>query len=723
MLQSQVLSSGLRLGCSSLISSLQPLAAPRQRRALHRLAGQMLSARLLRPTMPTLSARSSIQPLARLFTHIANQTPRPALRALPVQQQRAHLFGFGDSELEEALDKADDNPDNAKYQAEAMRLLAEEHPDDAIKRYRSGRFAVDDAVTKHYIAALVRADKLKNENLSTLFPAATAQAAGIGGPVRDSLAASYSSARAGAGSTSGMGGSRGGFGGGRQDGSGTAEEPFVVAMTEPSMKTQFWRLLRTVLFLLILLSAMNQAVDERGLGGRAMGADNEVRPETQEHHYTFEDVQGADEAKEELMDVVEFLRHPDQFTRLGGKLPKGVLLVGPPGTGKTLLARAVAGEAGVPFFYCSGSEFDEMFVGVGARRVRELFTAAKKKAPCIIFMDEIDAVGSRRSGRDQSYSKMTLNQLLVELDGFNSSDKVIVVAATNFPESLDPALIRPGRFDTHIKVPLPDVRGRLKILERHASKVELSNTKDLWTIARGTVGFSGAELANLINQAALQASRMQQDNIDLATLEWAKDKILMGAERKQAVITEKDKSVTAYHEGGHALCALYAKGAVPVYKATIVPRGNALGMVTQLPEDDTNSLTREQMMARMVVAMGGRAAEEKIFGYDQVTSGASSDVEQATKMARTMVTKYAMSDKVGPMMFEDEDKISDSTRAVIEAETKKLLDEAMRRAVEILTKHEREHHRLAKALLEHETLTAEQMRMVIKGKTLPKKDA
>ncbi|EDQ90630.1 uncharacterized protein MONBRDRAFT_7044 [Monosiga brevicollis MX1] len=438
-----------------------------------------------------------------------------------------------------------------------------------------------------------------------------------------------------------------------------------------------------------------------------------------DRQYTFEDVQGADEAKEELMDVVEFLRHPDRFTRLGGKLPKGVLLMGPPGTGKTLLARAVAGEAGVPFFYCSGSEFDEMFVGVGARRVRELFAVAKRKAPCIVFMDEIDAVGSRRSGRDQQYSKMTLNQLLVELDGFNSSDKVIVVAATNFPESLDPALIRPGRFDTHIKVPLPDVRGRQKILETHASKVQLDNKEDLWTIARGTVGFSGAELANLINQAALQASRQQRDSIDLAMLEWAKDKILMGAERKQAVITEKDKAVTAYHEGGHALCALYAPGAVPVYKATIVPRGNALGMVTQLPEDDTNSMTRQQMMARLIVCMGGRAAEEKIFGYDNVTSGASSDVEQATKMARTMVTKYAMSDKVGPMMFDDEDVISNETRALIEQETKRILEEAMAGAVAILTKHEKEHHRLAKALLERETLTADEMRLIIKGKKLP----
>eukprot|EP00045_Choanoeca_perplexa_P011989 m.129043 g.129043 ORF g.129043 m.129043 type:complete len:766 (+) comp15841_c0_seq4:70-2367(+) len=747
----KVLESKLRLQAAAAVRTLQHgrfhtllsrySAVPRNTRSLSTFSRPLRAAGVY-----PLRTRSA------LIANPYNSSAQP-LKASPwALNQRATLFGLGDSELDEALERADDNPSNSKLQAEAMALLAEENPQDAIKRYRSGRYAVDDAVVKHYITALVNADKLRHENLSTLLPAPSTAA-----PVTDSMAASYSSQRTG-------GSGRAGFGGGRSDdGTGTEETPFVVAMMEPSMKTQFWRLLRTVVFLLILLSAMNQTMDERGLGGKGMGADNEVRPEDQEHHYTFDDVQGADEAKAELMDVVEFLRSPDRFTRLGGKLPKGVLLVGPPGTGKTLLARAVAGEAGVPFFYCSGSEFDEMFVGVGARRVRELFAAAKKKSPCIIFMDEIDAVGSRRSGRDQQYSKMTLNQLLVELDGFNTSDQVIVVAATNFPESLDPALVRPGRFDNHITVPLPDVRGRQKILERHAEKVTLSDIKDLWTIARGTVGFSGAELANLINQAALQASRMHRENIDLAMLEWAKDKILMGAlramewclhtmnallspcaigllgywacslrgmecvirmldtgaERKQAVITDKDKSVTAYHEGGHALCAIYATGAVPVYKATIVPRGNALGMVTQLPEDDTNSLTRQEMMARMVVAMGGRAAEEKIFGYDHVTSGASSDVEQATKMARTMVTKYAMSDKVGPIMFADDDKISDSTRAVIEEETKKLLDDAMAQAKDILSKHEKEHHRLAKALLDHETLTADEIRLVIKGKKLP----
>lgn len=470
--------------------------------------------------------------------------------------------------------------------------------------------------------------------------------------------------------------------------------------------------------MLIFMSALNQLMDERLSGKPGAGGPGEVKPDSTTKRYTFEDVQGADEAKEELQDIVDFLRNPQKFTRLGGKLPRGVLLTGPPGTGKTLLARAVAGEAGVPFFYCSGSEFDEVFVGVGARRVRDLFAAAKRKAPCIIFLDEIDAVGGKRSAKDQQYVKMTLNQLLVDLDGFNQTDGVIVIGATNFPEMLDPALTRPGRFDTHINVPLPDLRGRVLILKAHSKNIPIASEDDLWKIARGTPGFSGAELANLVNQASLKASREGHSVVDLAAFEWAKDKILMGPERRRAVINEKDKEITAYHEAGHALCALFIDGAEPVYKATIIPRGRALGMVTQLPEDDTNSITRKQLFARLVVSMGGRVAEERIFGKDNVTSGASSDIQAATNIARAMVTKFGMSDKVGPILVDEEHPFPE-TQKKVEEEIALLLRRAVDEANAILNKYEKEHHRLAKALLDRETLTAEEMKAIVANRPLP----
>lgn len=331
-------------------------------------------------------------------------------------------------------------------------------------------------------------------------------------------------------------------------------------------------------------------------------------------------------------------------------------------------------------------------------------------------MDEIDAVGGKRSGKDQQYTKMTLNQLLTELDGFEQGDQIVVIAATNFPEALDPALIRPGRFDTHVKVALPDVRGREKILGVHAKDIPLANSKDLWNIARGTPGFSGAELANILNQAALRASMDKKDTVDMKTLEWAKDKVMMGAERKGAVITEHDLKNTAYHEAGHALCALFTDGAVPVYKATIVPRGNALGMVQQLPEDDTNAMTRKEMEARLVVCMGGRAAEELIFGKANITSGASNDLEQATRLAKAMVTKYAFNEKLGPVSLNDD--ASGATAQLIDEEVRKTCQTALDSALALLGNHRKEHDRLARALLEYETLTADEMRTVIKGGVL-----
>lgn len=504
-------------------------------------------------------------------------------------------------------------------------------------------------------------------------------------------------------------------------GMGMESRPMHVIMQEPGLKHQLWRTLRMMIFAFFVFTGLNalisRTVEERGLGG-PFGASNEVKATAGDQEYSFKDVEGVDEAKEELREIVSFLKDPEQFTRLGGKLPKGVMMMGPPGTGKTLLARAIAGEAAVPFFYCSGSEFDEMYVGVGARRIRDLFAAAKKKAPCIIFIDEIDAIGGSRNPMDQKYVRMTLNQLLVELDGFNTTDGIVVVGATNFPESLDKALIRPGRFDLHVQVPLPDVKGRQKILAVHSDSVPLASGVDLKVIARGTPGFSGADLSNLVNQAALKASMERKSEISMSDLEWSKDKILMGVERRSAIIPEKSRKVTAYHEGGHALVAMLTKGANPIHKATIMPRGRALGMVMQLPVDDQLSLTKEQMLARMDVAMGGRVAEEFRFGDQSVTTGASNDFEQATKMAHAMVTKYGMSPKVGPVAHLDEnmDKLSTETRSIIESETKRLLNESYSRAKALVQKNEQLLERLATALLEHETLTANDLALVLAGK-------
>ncbi|KAM5535188.1 hypothetical protein V8D89_011124 [Ganoderma adspersum] len=503
-------------------------------------------------------------------------------------------------------------------------------------------------------------------------------------------------------------------------GAGVPGNPIVVTLNEPK-GTIFLRLIRFVVsaglvafFVLVVLSIW---VENSGLL-KAGPRQAEFEP-IQAKTYKFSDVHGVDEAKGELQEIVEFLKDPTSFGTLGGKLPKGVLLTGPPGTGKTMLARAVAGEAGVPFLFASGSEFDEMFVGVGAKRVRDLFAAARKKQPAIIFIDELDAIGGKRSSRDQHYMKQTLNQLLVEMDGFLQNEGIIVIAATNFPDSLDPALVRPGRFDKHVAVPLPDVRGRVQILQHHMKNVLTAPEVDTMILARGTVGFSGADLQNLVNQAAVKAARDGAQAVSLNHFEWAKDRIIMGAERKTTFISEEVKKMTAYHEGGHALVALYTEGAMPLHKVTCVPRGHALGITSQLPKDDRYSVSLKEYLAEIDVCMGGRVAEELIYGPENVTSGASSDLQHATRTARAMVKNWGYSHKIGPVYLSDrEDAISPKKKDEIEDEVRSLLIAGESRVAALLKSKAEELHRLANALVEHETLDAEEVQKVIRGESI-----
>jgi len=474
----------------------------------------------------------------------------------------------------------------------------------------------------------------------------------------------------------------------------------------------------------------------QGGGGRAMGfGKSKAKLLTEKQgRVTFDDVAGIDEAKAELEEIVDFLRDPQKFQRLGGKIPKGVLLVGPPGTGKTLLARSIAGEANVPFFTISGSDFVEMFVGVGASRVRDMFEQGKKNAPCIIFIDEIDAVGRHRGaglGGGNDEREQTLNQMLVEMDGFESNEGVIIIAATNRPDVLDPALLRPGRFDRQVVVPNPDVNGREKILRVHMRKVPLASDVDPKIIARGTPGFSGADLANLVNEAALLAARTGRRTVGMAEFEAAKDKVLMGTERRSLVMSEAEKRMTAYHEAGHALVAMHEPECDPVHKATIIPRGRALGLVMSLPEGDRYSKHKSKLKAELAMAMGGRVAEELIFGPDKVSNGAAGDIKMATNQARMMVTEWGMSESLGMIAYADNSQevflghavtqtknVSEATAQKIDAEIRAIIDEAYARAKRILSEHMDELHLLAKGLLEHETLSGEEIKQVIRGEPI-----
>jgi len=510
----------------------------------------------------------------------------------------------------------------------------------------------------------------------------------------------------------------------------------VKAQAQSGFTTMLLSFLPVLLLIGVWIFFMNRMQGGGRGGAMGFGKSRAKLLTEKQGRVTFDDVAGIDEAKEELEEIVEFLRNPQKFSRLGGRIPKGALLVGPPGTGKTLLARAIAGEAGVPFFTISGSDFVEMFVGVGASRVRDMFEQAKKNAPCIVFIDEIDAVGRSRGvgyGGGNDEREQTLNQLLVEMDGFGANEGVIIVAATNRPDVLDPALLRPGRFDRQVQVPLPDIRGREKILAVHARNVRVGPDIDLKIIARGSPGFSGADLANLVNEAALMAARIGRRYVTMEDFESAKDKVMMGAERRSMVMTKDEKKLTAYHEAGHAIVGLNVPQHDPIHKATIIPRGRALGLVMSLPERDQLSVTMTKYKSKIAMAMGGKVAEELTFGAENVTSGAASDIQQASRIARAMVTQFGMSDKLGNIDYANEQQTqlgpyqqgmatSPETQELIDDEVRRIVDEGYETAKRILTENHEEHERLAQGLLEYETLTGEDIRKVIAGEALNRGD-
>lgn len=573
------------------------------------------------------------------------------------------------SGIEFLSQRANEHPQNSSFQQEYYESLLASDPGLLIRRFRDKSYA-------------------RNKESALLFLQALQKTGEI-----DTLASQIASGSA------------------QEEPLGSKNKPLFV---QPLPTNKTWARV-TFVFNALFLGALAYSLylfTAQRFSGLAMPAHRVYDPEKEEPA-SFDDVRGCDEAKHELEEIVEFLRSPERFVRFGARLPKGILLVGPPGTGKTLLARAVAGEAGVPFFYASGSEMDEMFVGVGSQRVKQLFEKAKQQAPAIIFIDEIDAMGSRRNARDPQHSRMTLNQLLTEMDGFSTNENVVVIAATNFPESLDPALLRPGRFDKHVHVTLPDVKGRREILDLHL-KGSMSHNIDLSLLARATPGFSGADLAKLVNQAKILASKEGAAVMSMKHLEWSRDEMIMGIEKKSALISPADRNITAFHEGGHALIALLTPGAMPIHKATIIPRSNALGMVAQLPDGDQLSMTRSQLLARIDVAMGGRAAEELIFGDSQVTTGAASDFFQATEVARAMVTRYGMSEVVGLVSANEEqiDKFGPETKALIEREVKRILTESYSRAKGLLKTHRESLEGIANALLEKETLDKDELRRI-----------
>ncbi|TVY81113.1 Mitochondrial inner membrane i-AAA protease supercomplex subunit [Lachnellula suecica] len=629
------------------------------------------------------------------------------LRNAFANSQRRTLFGGNNNRNLASLEEtANRNPtsataQNAFYQA----LIRANMPAIVVERYQTNSFASNAACENAYHRALGAVGTASNAIAGQTGNLNNSQLQAIGQAVAaQSQGANLSTAR-------------------NQGTAGTADSPLRVVVEETIGSIVFkWIKFIFYFGLVVYLSMVGVALiletfssfKKAGAGGKT---DNEAKAEHQ--NVRFADVHGCDEAKEELQELVEFLKNPEKFSTLGGKLPKGVLLVGPPGTGKTLLARAVAGEAGVPFFFMSGSEFDEVYVGVGAKRVRELFAAAKGKSPAIVFIDELDAIGGKRNARDAAYVKQTLNQLLTELDGFEQNSGVIILAATNFPELLDKALTRPGRFDRNVVVPLPDVRGRMAILKHHMKNVVAGNDVSLEQLAQGTPGFSGAELENVINQAAVHASKAKAKAVSMFDFEWAKDKVMMGAENKSKVITQKEKEMTAYHEAGHALCVMFTPGADALHKITIMPRGRALGMTMHLPEMDKYSKGMDEYEAHIDICLGGKVAEELIYGPGKVTSGCASDLQQATQLAYAMVTSFGMSEKLGNVdLASNHDSLSAGTKLLIEAEVRRLIEESRERATKLLKSKRKELEYLAKALVDYETLDKEEAFKVIKGEKL-----
>jgi ATP-dependent metalloprotease len=624
------------------------------------------------------------------------QLPKPGMVGLNLIQQRSLFGGPSHNQLARLEEAANNNPNSASSQASFYSALMRANmPQIVVERYDTGKFATNAVVDKFYENAISKLGQSGSQGQSTERVQAISQAVGT---------------HLNAGQV-----------GKQRGGSGLKSDPVYVVVEESLMSNIFkwvrwmagFALAAYVSLIVITLFVESSGVLKK-VGG---GTSAEVRPEHQTTR--FSDVHGCDEAKEELLDVVDFLKHPERYNKLGGRLPKGVLLIGPPGTGKTLLARAVAGEAGVPFFYMSGSEFDEVYVGVGAKRVRELFQQARSKAPAIVFIDELDAVGGKRKSRDANYHRQTLNQLLNDLDGFDQSTGVIFIAATNHPDLLDAALLRPGRFDRHVQVELPDVGGRLAILKYHTKKIRLNPDIDLTTIARGTPGFSGAELENLANSAAIRASKLQSKFVSLTDLEWAKDKITMGAEKKTRAVPLQDKIHTAYHEGGHALVGLYTKGFNDVHKATILPRGHAAGITFFLPHEDMHH-TRQHYIRQLQVCMGGKMAEEIVFGADNVGDGASGDIQNATQTAYMMVTSCGFSDVLGNVDFKSNyEMVSPDTKRLIDNEVRRLIDEAKSSARDLLKSKRAELDLLANALVQYETLDKEEIWKVIRGEKLP----
>jgi len=599
------------------------------------------------------------------------------------QVQQRNFFPFFRNNAKRLEDKANANATDPAVQAQLFTELSNlGRFQDILKRFESGKFAIDDNVRREYAKILqhLKIFQVQQGGVQTPFPS-----------------------------------------------NGVHKVQLVT-----SSSSKIWNFISSFALLMLALSAIvfiyvawtQLSADQKRGGGGPFSISN-AHQEVERVETKFVDVKGCDEAKQELVQIVEYLKDPSKFTRLGARPPKGVLLVGEPGTGKTLLARALAGEAQVPFLYCTGSSFDELYVGVGPRRIKNLFEDAKRLAPCIIFIDEIDSVGGSRkySSYGSSSREATLNQLLTELDGFKTTQGIIVVGATNFPESLDAAIVRPGRFDKQVSVPVPDLKGRKEIIEYYLKKVTPDPSLDSLTIARGTYGFTGADIANLVNIAATRATIQGKQFVDDKSIEEAKDEIIMGLERR----SDQDpmqKKITAYHEGGHTIVALYTPSTAPLHKATIIQRGSALGVTVRLPESDMPLGTRKQLIGDLAISMGGRAAESLIFGEEQVTGGASSDIKSATQTALRMVTSYGMSDKIGmvhhDLSFDSKVQVSNSEREMVDAEVKEIIKTAYTSAKKILSDHEEELHRLAKALLEYETLSAEEIKQVISGKPLNK---